>query len=1722
MTELLIRTIARRPVGRLARPSAVLALALPLAYLGTLWLNLLHLVAGAHERHELPLALHALRDGTLALPLVFAATWIGVVAARWVIGRLGADDAPVAAGFVLAATVALAVSAGFGFANPVHDGLFGHTHAGAAEPPLLLHVLRDTVVGFAANLLVACALTALLARRRPWSAPSPARWLRPVAPPRWAARALVLVVFVLPTGLLLQQSRETAVAEATGVCPAGAPVRHYDVSAIDVDIPLNRFGDHDPQGKMYVLDSQLDAVRAQERSRHVSIGLRDDPIQPLVVRANLGDCVEFGFKNDASGGEYGLHVDGLAFTEESSGDAVGRNRSSSQGPGDRATYRFFVPREPEVEGTHYIRPGPGNRQAVDHGLFGAVVAEPKGSTWTSMDDGRPVESGWEATIKPADGKAFREYVKLFHEVGDEDFDILRADGSKVPTVGVHTDSYRPDSRAINYRSEPFDNRLEAEDRGKSLGYNSYTYGDPATPMPRGYLGDPTKIRILHAGGELFHVYHLHGGGIRWRLNPHADHTYDYADTGLDKHPKAQLSPSTRLDSQSFGPGESYDLEIEGGAGGVQQSAGDFLYHCHIAEHYVSGMWSFWRAFDTRQPDLAPLPDRAPPPSPVNSRELLGRTMPDGTTLTKDNVDDWVRPQLPPAGRPDDWDGSVWNWTVDRSDPNAPLMLGEPEDRKSWPDLTNGADRVAALDGHPGLLAGDRPHGADNRPEILFNPTNGRPAFPLLRPHIGARAPFSPNGHSGAPWLGESAEQTAAPWRGRQDAICPAGAPVRRFDIVSLELPIKVTEAGAVDPQGKIFVLAKDAADVLAGRKPAEPLAIRGNIGDCIAVTLTSEQKDTAESPFSMTNIHIHHVQFDVQASDGVGTGMQFGQAVRPFRLEDPALSAAAGAGDRVLHLASVAKFHPGVGIAVGEGTDGIEIRRVESIDAAAGTVTLDRGLDRAHAAGQVAGTEFVQYRWYPDVNLDNIFWHDHVDGIHNWGHGLVGQFIVEPSGSTYHDPRTGQTVDSGTLVDIHTSTAMAPGAVNGSFRELALWNIDENPATDSTLNLRAAPFSDRLARNGDPSLLFSSWTHGDPNTPLPRAYAGDPFVVRQINVTPNEDTLHIDGHRFWVEGARYQGPDGKPEATPLDTVHGSVSDKVTEVLEGGAGGERHAPGDYLYFNGVGRRMRQGAWGLLRVLPRQVGDLQPLPGTAVPGGAFDQGAQTGGRPPASDATGEPCPDGAPQRTFQVTAVDVPGGADGATAAFVPSADADAVIAGRQPAEPLVLHVAAGECVDVRFTNRRTQARASFHVAELERSAQSSGVNAGFTTEQSVAPGASRSYRLYADTEKIGSATITDFGDNPVTSGKAGLYGALVVAPSHATFADPDSGAPRDVGAQVDVHVPGGADFRDFTAILADDDPQIGANTMPYPTQVDGPALVNYRSVGVRSESPAMFSSRANGDPATPLLRAYAGDPVRVHVMGAPAIEQEHVFGLGGLTWPADPRITNSQELSAAGVGAWETFDAHLVGGAGGRARTVGDFWYGDLRRAFGQAGMWGLARVMSDSSCPIRPLPGLDCLGQPSLIGPEAGGPGPSAPGSNSGPGGGSSGGDSGIAPNAVGPRRPLAPRLPVSRLRVASRLRLAALRRRGLTFRVRVAPRMHVLRTRLLRVRGRGRRARAVRVAGAYLRIPGGGDQRVVWRLDAKARARLRPGTYVLRVQAGRAKSRIATATASARFVVMR
>src|SRR5205085_10262334 len=136
------------------------------------------------------------------------------------------------------------------------------------------------------------------------------------------------------------------------------------------------------------------------------------------------------------------------------------------------------------------------------------------------------------------------------------------------------------------------------------------------------------------------------------------------DSGLDKHPPLFPQATERTDSQSLGPSETFDLQDECGSGGCQQSVGDYLYHCHVAQHYLAGMWSIWRVYNTLQdgqvsqdamPPFRELPDRQTQVQPaVTSDKLIGKSVNwSGKTfeITDKNLSDLVERQLPPPGVP---------------------------------------------------------------------------------------------------------------------------------------------------------------------------------------------------------------------------------------------------------------------------------------------------------------------------------------------------------------------------------------------------------------------------------------------------------------------------------------------------------------------------------------------------------------------------------------------------------------------------------------------------------------------------------------------------------------------------------------------------------------------------------------------------------------------------------------------------------------------------------------------------------------------------------------------------------------------------------------------------------------------------------------------------------------------------------------------------------------
>ena len=1468
---------------------------------------------------------------------------------------------------------------------------------------------------------------------------------------------------MMQQGVLLVAEDPGKVSVTNGQrCPANAPTKEYNVSAINIEITLSRFLDYFP-GYMYVLSEDVQKARAEEASNKaardkendpgaVSNGLQGDIIQPLVIRANQGDCVKLTLKNEIAEEPTNLIINGSSMVVATTGKPATPSTSDATVlPGASQTFEWYIKPETQ-EGAHFFR-SHASRDQFNQGLIGMLVVEPRGSRYLSPFDGKPMASGWEAMIEDPSGADFREFAIFYHEAGDEAFRLLNKKGEMLPQRDPHTDSYRPGARLLNYRSEPHGTRLELQAHmgfyaDESMGYGSYTFGDPATTVPRSYLGDPAKFRMA-GGSEIVHSHHLHGGSIRWARQP-GNSRLDFAASanGPVKFPLI-ADTSDRLDVQSIGPTEIYDQVIEGGSGGLQALAGEFVFHCHIPQHYVTGMWGFWRVYNTLQQEgsqtdvmkpLVELPDRVGKiKAGIGSDKLVGTTVDwyggKKFQVTKDETDwhanpakvslkDWVEMQLVPQGKPGHkntekeqtlaYDATVSDWAWDGQ-----KALSEPETTYEWVNYKSAT---------PG-----------KRQTILFDPKSGKVAWPWLRPHLGRRVPFSPS-HSGAPWLepihrrddGSNSTEPAKPGENGPWSLCPENAPVKYFNIHAITLPITLKSKTAktpaiVDPDGLLYVLHEEEEEVRKNPAKQMPLVIRGNVQDCVDVVYKSELKDDERQGFSSkTNLHPHMFQFDTQASDGPIIGFSYEMSLRPFAIlkdEHPGkgmpvpanttIQADVAKGATTLTVKDASRYHLKTELGVGmDEVGGFESARISKIEG--NTITFERPLKYAHKKGEIVSVEWIRERWYVDADFGTTFWHDHVYGLDGWGHGFYSTFIAEPPRSTYHDPVTGKELRSGPVADIHTTEPVS-AHITGSFREIVTQVMDSNPRTAELItsdnpqarvgaisvdgtpsavypaklntspmgflnggeattgggyNMRVEPLSVRLANNGDPSLLFSSRVHGDPETPILRAYLGDPIVVRLIEGSANEvHSWHISGHWFPME--RYS-----KNSIPRSSLHVVIGERYDAAIPA-AGGPQQMAGDYLYYSGRASHFAEGSWGLFRVQDKPDQTLKPLPG----------------REEIPQAAKSVCPADAPLKTFNVSAIDkairfnkgtpgvmevdlerkmVLGNETGKM--YVLEGEKVKVASGSVEPSPLTLHVNVGDCIKVNLKNEMTKDRAGFHVDHLAFDPKDSmGINAGNNPgDQTVAPGQSRTYTYYAHPEfGENAALIQDWG-NVIANPRNGLFGAIIIGPKGSQYRDPVTGEDlaHKSSWKADVIVDRGLsgnetrqNYRSFALMFQDEDNIIGTSFMPYIQKVAGVTAVNYRSepTDYRVEKGCAYSEvfacvKAGDTPVTPTIAAHVGDQVVVHVLGAFS-EQVQLFSVSGHEWKHEPYMSGADLVSTMEFGGTEVINAWLNGGAGGPNGIPGDYIWLNQRPGYLDAGHWGMLRVLDRDSRAILPLSG---------------------------------------------------------------------------------------------------------------------------------------------------------------------
>ena len=618
-------------------------------------------------------------------------------------------------------------------------------------------------------------------------------------------------------------------------------------------------------------------------------------VEPFVLRTRVGEPVTITVENGLSRRRFGFHIQGGgmatadgAGVRHTDGARIGANPDTTLAPGERITLTHSAEHE-GVWPINDLADARGSERGTNvHGLFGALVVEPAGTTWRDPQSGlvlsdTPYDFGLYVDVIAADEPLGTEAHRAFVDIHSDDiprsfreFAVFIHDEPEIHS-GLHTTGEHT-VMPLSYRAEPMHNRLphrlreqvartrpepdpdqlgvdrtavttrmgdELEEQfwtartpdgewleriaGEEQHHSSWLFGEPVTPVLRAYAGDPCRVRLVHPGVKETHVWHLHVH--QWRAIPQdvaPPSVHGCLPDGTPVPKGSQL-----LDAISIGPQTAVTIDPLYGSGSRQRSFGDIIWHCHLYPHFHHGMWGMWRSFDRLVDGSRAYPDGTPCPAllPLPGRE----------------------PERPSATHPG------FPWFIDgdfpmKSPPPPAALPAHRNGRRLLLGMGPASERERAVM-HPACRDGAQP-GA------LFVDVDG---------------------------LADSANRAAA-----------IEGPLRivSYDIEVLSAPITYNARGWHDPIGHFYrLLAVEVREKHPGgtervvrpretfRTPAgtnpEPCYPRANHGDVVELRLhnalgsfPADGYDVGQAPVEC-GLHVHLVKFDVLAADGSATGWNY-------------------------------------------------------------------------------------------------------------------------------------------------------------------------------------------------------------------------------------------------------------------------------------------------------------------------------------------------------------------------------------------------------------------------------------------------------------------------------------------------------------------------------------------------------------------------------------------------------------------------------------------------------------------------------------------------------------------------------------------------------------------------------------------------------------------------------------------------------------------------------
>ncbi|WP_157245806.1 hypothetical protein [Nonomuraea typhae] len=1107
-------------------------------------------------------------------------------------------------------------------------------------------------------------------------------------------------------------------------CAAGAPVRTFDVSLINLPLFLNRFGDVVPEGRMYVLDENIAAVRANFKKAADPFAQRD-LVEPLTVRVNKGDCVSVKFTNrlhepapdlefdqgesvfklpgetvvatpgavtpakrqyaparsarkvqfdTAAAPHASMHFDGLKYdVATSDGTAVGNNPASTVAPGASATYRLFADVEGEFQfkdgaDMSSVHTGAGNFIGSHaFGAFGAIMVEPAGTTWVDSSTGQPLKSGTRAIIQDPAGKDFREQVVFMHDEVEAQPGIL--------TRLCRTEEDDED-RESGECVEPSAAELAKLKEGTLPGLS----GGDADALVQGEV--PVKLEWFAFN------YRAEPGFNREEVGCPAA-----TRAGQGYNAPACIGEETSLSSWAYGDPGGGDLVFPSYRGEPTQFR--LIHPAEFETHTFHQHVNRW-PFDPKdeggleqvsKPTHHTSVSNALDVQAVSPGSHYSLIMEGGTGSAHDDKKATFGDIIFHCHLYPHFANGMWGL-------NRTFDTLEDGTRRN-PDTTP-VPKLIPLADYPAPPA----------------PTTDKPGFPHFIPGaFGYKAPKSPlavaERQAGAVFAPTPAEIRAADDRGQVPGgffqnPCPAlrsdGRPIptKTFYVSAIEIKqVYNPKLNWNNPQSRVYVggttaAERDAkvAEVRNGKKP-EPFSPLLNVGDCVVYHLRNDLPEQFGGNVfdrrQITNevgIHQHMVQFDVLSSDGAANGWNYDQ-----------------------------------------GADATGPNREYTYR------------DFVHAD---TATNSFHDHFFPNVHQDN---------------GLFGGATIHPPGCTFRDPTTDAVVAIGTIVDV----LCTPGATDyhgrpadgADYRNVALFVEDHVPmfkpadAADPNddrfitpegvpifpakfpssnddqgvmgVNYRLEPFEAR--RNSDMANMFSSSgpaNHGNPNTPIPRAFEGDRIKWRLFQLSQEES------HGFNLERFRWKQEPKDPDSPWVQAQHIGMLEYFD--VQADMGYEMYQPGDpgeyrnYLYNYAGADDWFLGTWGELVVYGCREGFEPPtgrlawLPDNMPAEICAGPQPEKHGPPLPLPGRNNPCPH-LPDETITVpikrhTVVafnkdltyNAAGDHDPNGAMFALEADVAAIKAGTKKAEPLVLRANAGDCIEITLKNQLEPAKMAPHCFE----------------------------------------------------------------------------------------------------------------------------------------------------------------------------------------------------------------------------------------------------------------------------------------------------------------------------------------------------------------------------------------------------------------------------------------